>query len=95
MVPSGSVLSCLELVSHGVSRGNRALSNPWNAVILDVVELADTVPMYGCSVVFKVVGNMDHQVVTPVSDDGRTWNSAIERKRNSFIAIWGKSGVFD
>ena len=67
------------------------MSDSWNAIVLDVVELTDTMPVYGCSIVFKVVGDVDHEIVTPVGDDGWTWDGAIECEYKSFVSVRSKS----
>ena len=40
---------------------------------------------------FKVVSDVDDEVVTPVGDDGWTWDGAIEREYDSLVSVRGKS----
>lgn len=78
MVPSRTVLSCLELVGVGLARCDWALSNTWNSVHFCVVKLTDSMPVNRCAVNCEVIGNVNDEVVSPVSDDGWARSSAIE-----------------
>ena len=67
------------------------MSDSRDAIVLDVVELVHAMPVYGCPIVFKVVSDVDDEVVTPVGDDGWTWDGAIECEYKSFVSVRSKS----
>jgi hypothetical protein len=78
-----------------MSWSNRALGDSWHTIILDVVQLTDTMPVDGSAIVFEVVCDMNHEVITPIGDDSWAWDGAIECEDKTFISIGGKSGIFN
>lgn len=88
-------MSDLELVGKGVSGGDWALSYSWHSIILNRVELTNSMPMDSCSIMLKVVGDMDDEVISPVCDDSRARNCSIKGKNLACVTISSKSGVFN
>ena len=43
----------------------------------------------------EVVRDMNDEIVSPVGDDGRTWDGAIEGQRLALVSIGGKSGILN
>jgi hypothetical protein len=71
------------------------LCDTWNAIILDAVELTNTVSVHGSSIAHEIICDMNYEIVTPVSDDSKTWNGPVECKDSPLITIWGKSRVLN
>lgn len=59
------------------------------------IVLSNTVPVNRRTVVLQVVGDMDHNVVTPVGDDGRARNGAVDGENDALNTVGGSSPVFD
>lgn len=78
----------LELVGEGLAGGDRTLGNTRNTIVLSVVQLTNPVPVDRCSVDLHVVGHMNDQIVSPVSDDCWAWRSAIECQNITLVSIW-------
>ena len=87
VVHGGAVLGSVELVRHGLSRRNRALSDTGHAIEFSAHVLADTVPVDGGAVGGVVVSNVDDYLITPVGDDGRTWHGAVGENAFPLVAI--------
>jgi hypothetical protein len=51
--------------------------------------------MIQLTVILKVIGDMDDEVVTPVRHDRWTWSGAIERQDRSADSIWSHGGVLN
>lgn len=71
----------------GLSWGNRALSNTWNTIVLVVEVLTDAMPVDGSTIVGHLVGNMNNNIITPISKDRGTRNSAVESKNVFFESL--------
>lgn len=73
------------LVDAGITWCETALSNTWNTVLVVGVELTNTVPVDGGRIVGQGVVNCDLDGITPVANNGRSWNLTVDSKSRS----WG------
>jgi hypothetical protein len=78
MVPRRAVLHGFEFVSVALPWSNGALGNTIYAVMLGIVELPDSVPVYRRSIALQVIRDGDLDIVTPAGFDPRTGVPLIE-----------------
>jgi hypothetical protein len=74
---------CNPLVDAGITWCKTALGNTGNTVLVVGVELTNTVPVDGGRVVGQGVVNCDLDSVTPVANNGGSWNLAVDSKSRS------------
>jgi len=87
VVPRRAILRGPEFICHAFTRGDGALSDSWNSVGQQRVELSHAMPMDSGSVADHVVGDVDFDRVTPVGDDGWTGDRSVECHACSAVAI--------
>lgn len=88
MIPGRAILGRLKFVREGLPRSDRTLSYTWYTIVLSVVQLTNSVPMYRRSIDFKVISNVDNQIVTPVCNDCWSWYGPVECQDVTLITIW-------
>ena len=89
VVPGRTVGSGNPLVDAGITWCETALGNTWNTILVVGVVLIDTMPVDGGRVISQGVVNSDLDGITPVANNGRSWNLTVDGKRRS----WGSLEV--
>lgn len=87
VVPGAAVLGGAELVGERLARGDGALGDTRNTIILDGVALVDTVPVDGGAVGLHVVGHVDDEIVTPVGGDQGAGGGAVDGLAVALVTI--------
>lgn len=67
MVPGGAKLRRLELVAHGLTRGNWALGYARNTICATTVQLANAMEVHCSAVLCQAVLDIYHEHVAPLS----------------------------
>jgi len=87
VIPAGTERSGLKCVLMAVAGSDGTLRKATDTIHGIGAELANTMPVDGRAVVLQVIVDCDLDSVTPVANDGRTWNLVVHGKAEALIAI--------